>query len=252
MINYLPIRLDYYQYCVETWRGIFTGIPLDKANNIIDLCCGWAPKLELALLKSDFKGTVYIIDKSMENLDLLDGLIRPFPKKYSMRKLQYVLPSRRKLPLQTADIIWGNHILDDLIIDHYSNTNSHKNVYLYSSTHLDKIWKVMEERTECIKEIADLLINFIVNNLNAGGIAMLSQYDGYQDRLYRRARPYKICRSLMNRLITRLTEEYGFKDISIKFRNRKAKNKSSKNSRNSRLEPRNTIFNLIKNKRIIR
>jgi hypothetical protein len=208
------VRLDYYQYCVETWIEILKLIPFSKIDSIVDICCGWAPKIELALLETDFTGTVFALDKSKDNLSILKSLIDPFPKKFRIRYLvkDIVKNSPKPLPVK-PDLIIGNHILDDLFIDYYCHKSrlSRDNLYL-DIEEMSYIWKKIISSKKVRDEVLDRVLSFFIQNLKPQGILILTQYTGYQERLYGKGEWARYCQETLKILKDQLLSDKIFRE----------------------------------------
>jgi len=201
MIKTIPIRLDYYQSATETWRKILGKLNFRKLKTVIDLCPGWSPKLELALLETDFSGILYAVDKSKDNLNILKSLIGPFPKKFIVRYMHAdILNLSKVFTNLSADLILANHIVDDMLLDNHLKGNR-SNIELFENpVLLRKTWLEISDFTG----IKDGLKRILASKLNPGGYLLLAQYLGYQENLYKLWGAYKKCKGVVDSLKTDL------------------------------------------------
>lgn len=211
------IRFDYYQSVVEEWEKIFKRIKLSKKDVVIDICSGWAPKIELALLRSHFAGTITIVDKSRWNTTLLCELLTPFKKKFNLNItnvniLTNDFPSNLK-----GNIIIGNHILDDLLIDQYFSVTK-KGIDMYKDISMyKKIWIEIEKNDSIFSEVLSQLTQNILKLSQSQVSIILTQYPGYQEKLYGVKDVYRKSHKLLLELQNILQKKHGFKNDSEKF-----------------------------------
>jgi hypothetical protein len=189
MINNLPIRLDYYQYAIETWQKIFGEIDFSKINSIVDLCPGWAPKIEIALLRTNFSGRLIAIDKSKENTDCFNKLFAPFESKFKVTTLNIDLFKRmNKLTNleRSSDLVIANHIIDDLIMDIFFRKNNFfkKEEVFENPKRMKNIWDEILKHEEIFNEAKDKIKKIIDKTVNLDGYFLMTQYLGYQENLY--------------------------------------------------------------------
>jgi len=205
MIKTIPIRLDYYQYATETWRKILDKLNFRNLKTVFDLCPGWSPKLELALLETDFSGILYAVDKSKDNLNILKNLIEPFPKKFIVKYIQAdILNLSKAFSDLSADLILANHIVDDMLLDNYLKGN-HSNIELFENpVLLKKTWHKILNQDNNFTQIKERLKEILASRLNPGGYLLLAQYLGYQENLYKLREAYRKCKGLVGNLKTDL------------------------------------------------
>ncbi len=185
MIKPIPIRLDYYQYCVETWSGIFKQIDFSKIDTIIDLCLGWAPKIELALLKTDFKGKLFAVDKSQNNLDIFSSILEPFNKNYQAILKKIDILEDNHFFRNQANVVLANHIIDDIILDFYIKAKGINDNNIFSDINfLKQTWVEILQKNSTIVNVFDLFKKTIVNITKKDSKVIITQYIGYQEKLY--------------------------------------------------------------------
>lgn len=213
MKKHVPIRFDYYQYCVETWIEIFRQLDFKNIHTIIDLCMGWSPKIELALLQTKFEGTLYVVDKSKENLLLFSHLIEPFEKKYKIAHKTLDICNANASVLQ-GDLLIGNHVIDDIFLDRYITKNGLTHLNLYESPGTQKkTWDSIIVDELFIQETHNAFLHFILSSVREKGCVILAQYPGYEEKLYDLSQGYRFTKYLLQRLRKELVE-IGFNDLT--------------------------------------
>jgi hypothetical protein len=201
MIKTIPIRLDYYQYCVETWEKIFEQLDFQKIKTIIDFCPGWSPKLGLALLKTNFSGILYAIDESHENLNLFKSLIDPFPKKFCIKYISAdIMNPGNKFQNLSADLILANHIIDDMALGHFLKGKNSKIELFENAVFMKQTWLEILKKKNNFRMIASKLRNTFTKLLNPNGYLLIAQYMGYQESLYGLEKVYTRCSSVIENI----------------------------------------------------
>lgn len=207
----LPIRFDYYQYCVETWKKIFARFSQKKLQTITDLCPGWSPKIEIALFRTNYSGIVNIIDKVPGHIDTLVTLVRSFPINFKLKPVVTDLlgPIITKIP--PADLVVANHIIDDLLIDLYQKTKktSHNNIFEDPDTYLEICQKIIKS-----PNLQDTIIHKLQNRLlhliNPSGYLLITQYQGYQEKLYSQNHLHQFYFETTRKLVQKLISQNHF------------------------------------------
>ena len=209
----LPIRYDYYLHGAETWAEILSNVVpgnISPEYTIIDLLSGWSPKIALALMKINFSGKLIAIDCTKEPLNyykiLADPLVKSF--EFAVKATDITAES-----LPKANMIIANHMVEDLILYEHlrlkyptKSVNPYKNMGI-----LRKLWSEIDRQTEDLSELAIRLAKSLANALLPDGKILISQYNGYQEKLYKLEKPY----ILSGELIRLLTVELGGKNIIL-------------------------------------
>jgi hypothetical protein len=221
MTKDLPMRLDYYQYAAETWQQIFKEIDFSKIHKIIDLCPGWSPKIEMALLKTSFSGKLVFVDKSIKNINNFQELFEPFVCKFMIETDHIDLFKNKKYLSKINhdfDLVVANHIIDDLILDLFFDKHglrfSDKNFFEKPAL-MRKTWKEILKDKKIFKEAEVMFKKMLLNIVKPGGYVLITQYLGYQENLYGLEEVYLKCKSLVENTKKNLIKEKIFKEDNI-------------------------------------
>lgn len=106
-----------YQEQAERLAALLKAVPMAGITSITDLCPGWAPKIEMALLLAGFQGDVYLFDKSRKYAAQLEIFLRILRPAFRTLSVQGDLLTEAAPP--RTQLVIANHIVDDLIIDLY-------------------------------------------------------------------------------------------------------------------------------------
>lgn len=200
-----PSRLDYYQSCTETWAEILKLLAVDRIKTIFDICCGWSPKIELALTRTSFRGNVILIDKSRENLAILHQFIDPIGKGFTITDLPIDIlhiQSRLKLSPIQADVIILNHVIDDLVVEYFSPPkNLTQTDKYYSDMNLLKsLWAKIVNQKTLQKQFLVQITNSLLSLSRKNTYILIAQYQGYQEKLYHLDTAYKLCSHITDQI----------------------------------------------------
>jgi hypothetical protein len=200
----LPVRLDYYLWCADTWKIIIQKLPIENFHTIYDLCSGWSVKIELALLKSHFQGLAIIFDKSPLALSIHHQFLQQFCLPY---KTGYITDNiiHREITVQKADCIIGNHIIDDLLLEEYCRIKLTTATSLFSDPQsLSGIWNEILNDGYISQYVIDQLCRFLTGHIKPNGFIAISHYLGYQECLYHYPQNIKKYNLLLSSLKSKL------------------------------------------------
>ncbi|KKP36952.1 MAG: hypothetical protein UR28_C0035G0003 [Candidatus Peregrinibacteria bacterium GW2011_GWF2_33_10] len=206
-------HLKTYSEIGNTWALILNSLPVHEYKNVLDLCPGFTPKIELALFYIKFKGEVTILDNEQESINRVTDfskLIRPEFKITSYRHNLFTT-SKKKFPF-----IIGNHIIDDLILFYFMGKNHLRLKDLYEKEHiLIKTWeRIYKNKKQNLQEISDKLTQIFINLVSNDGYLCLSQYRSYLEKMLNLDQAFlftkKVCSKIENNLL-----KNGFTKIPI-------------------------------------
>lgn len=99
----------------QRWAGLLAAIA--PSDVVIDLCPGWAPKIELALMQMGFRGRVVAVDHSAESLAMLQDFLAVLQPPFSV--VPVVEDVMNAQPRARARLVVANHVFDDLLMDRW-------------------------------------------------------------------------------------------------------------------------------------
>lgn len=205
----LPIRYDYYLDNAQTWAHILNHMsPLPPT--ITELLPGWAPKIPLALTKTNFQGQYHAIDLDSQNLSLLQSLTNPLIKKFTIKTTtQNILTS----PIAPSEYIIMNHAIDDLILYYCLNQGTTANNPFNDIEKLNQIWIHTQLSSAEIEYLANLLAQNIIDALKPQGKLLIAQYPGYQEKLYQLNKSHHLSLALIHALAPKLLQRGLIQDV---------------------------------------
>jgi hypothetical protein len=206
----VPVRLDYYLHCAETWTAILTALNIQSMHTIYDLCSGWSVKVELALLKTNFNGTVYCVDESSKALSVHKRYMHLFKPSYKIHYdiFDILSDNTKRISVSHPDLIIGNHIIDDLLLYNYCMGHNTDQFSVFSKPDsLQTIWKEILEDSHNVNRTIERLVRFLVAHCDEDTMLALTHYTGYQDRLWKYPSNNLLYQSLLHILQKQLLSE---------------------------------------------
>ena len=199
-----------YYNLASTISKVLETFDLKNYPHIIDLCPGWAPKLEIALKQLDYTGEVTVIDYSNEATNELTDFIQLFKPEFSVNIINKNIYD---LHNTNASLVVANHIIDDLLINEYCTLHEKNlvDVYTTETVFLETIQRIPEEINiiEFIKKTVLTLDKYISNN----GYLIISQYGSLTDKNLGISNWVKLITDAFQQVIQSL-KEIGYKDHS--------------------------------------
>ncbi len=209
-------HIDTYSKIAKTWSSILSNLPINKETNILDLCPGYAPKIELALFYLGYKGTVTILDEDYASMKQLVKFMKLFNPQFKIKILKRDLfsPTKEKFPF-----VIGNHIIDDLILYYFARkANLNINKFYENEQEIVEFWKIIlinknENQKEITQKISEVFKTIIAN----GGYLCLSQYKSYMDKMLSLEKEYLFSKYVFKNTINNLLNS-GFVVIDFELK----------------------------------
>jgi hypothetical protein len=207
------VELNFHCWVGCTWARIFSNIKLENVSSVLDLCPGASPKVELGLYYSDFDGQVTAINKDHRASSRLLKFTELFKPKFKLKIHKLEFFSMRQ---QAADLVVGNHILDDLALDYYSQLAGIARGQVYEKEqNLKKIWQFILADQETSLNFLGIKVATVLSKIvKPGGRLLLSQYPSYLERILELKKESAFSQNLLKRVTSTLIE-LGFKDQSL-------------------------------------
>lgn len=204
------IYLQFYCEIGQNWAKILRTINVNKYKEVVDLCPGYTPKIELALFYSGFKGKVIAIDKDIDSPKRLVKFMELFnpPFKIIPTKLDLFdnFKSKHKL-------IIGNHVIDDLVVDLFCKKWGISQTEIYEKEGaIINLWnKILTDKNKNLSESLEKIANIFERITSKNSLILLSQYKSYMERLLNLDEAARFSRTLFNMIIKELCKK-GFKN----------------------------------------
>jgi hypothetical protein len=195
-------HLDTYFRIGSSWSQVLSNFPLNNYKKILDICPGYSPKVEIALLYANFQGEVFIMDKNREAINLLLDIMKIFRPKYRLTPMVQNLFTTNN----NYHFVLGNHIFDDLVLSYFCNKFNLKLDDLYAKEKiLLSTWQeILNNKDDNINEICNELSTALKNIVAKDGYLCLSYYQSYIEIMLSMQKPYIFCRNCFLLTINKL------------------------------------------------
>ena len=161
----------------RTWAQLLRRLPMDTYATAVDLCPGWAPKIELGLLLCRWRGHLTLLDRDPEATSRLSRFLETFLPAFSVSTLAedvYETDAR-------ADLVLANHVIDDLLLD--AVTPARGLVYEDEGALQTAHERLAEERERALEELMPRISAAVLSLLSGRGAIVLVQYPSYVESL---------------------------------------------------------------------
>jgi hypothetical protein len=204
--------LETYTQIAKDWSLVLNKIPIYKYKEIVDICPGFAPKVEIGLCYLNYKGKVLLLDNNLKSTKRLIKFIELFNPQFEMSSYSQDIFSLHK---EQFSFIIGNHIIDDLILSYFAQKSGTLLINLYEKEReLITMWnKILENEEYNFEKITRKLSQIFLSLIRKNGYLCLSIYKSYVERMLDLEKSYKFTRKVFYKLIDILTSN-GFTKIS--------------------------------------
>lgn len=200
-----------YYAQAQTWAAILAECNLSQAERVIDLCPGWAPKIEWALQKLGYTGEVVIYDKSASALENVGAFMELFSPAYTLRRVQGDLQDEHK---PVASVVVANHVIDDVLLSHFADLWGYDQNTLYESekTYAELALRIAAAEPER-KNFQEKLFSELMSFVAPGGIFIATHYPSLTEEFLGLTSWTKTCADMLLALRAHFVEA-GFVDFT--------------------------------------
>jgi hypothetical protein len=174
--NYLN---GYYQGSL-LWQSLIGLVDLHETSTIMDWCSGLSPRIELALRSLSYSGRLIMVDSNLQSQQRLKSLVEMLGVDYDLDFIAedlYLMKSHYK-----ADLITGNHIMDDLLLNEYCLMTGNSLFDLYGDEHEFTLATQMIMSYVSLDTFCHKLSNTINSHLASEGTMILTHYFGVTEK----------------------------------------------------------------------
>jgi hypothetical protein len=174
--NYLN---GYYQGSL-LWQSLIGLVDLHETSTIMDWCSGLSPRIELALRSLGYSGRLIMVDSNLQSQQRLKSLVEMLGVDYDLDFIAEDLYLMK--PDYKADLITGNHIIDDLLLNEYCCMTGDSLFDLYGDEHKFTLAAQMIMSDVPVDAFCRKLSNTINSHLASDGTVILTHYFGVTEK----------------------------------------------------------------------
>jgi hypothetical protein len=196
-------ELEFYSLIGKTWSKILSALNIQNNPQIIDLCPGFVPKIELGLFYLQYEGKVIVIDKDSRALSALIKFMNLFNPKFKVSKKVINLFGRFK---ENYEVILANHLIDDLVLCYFSNKLKMKLSDVYEKEgNVKKVWEyVLKDKKGNLDIITMIIVKILVQLIGSKGLICMTYYKSYLDKILDMDDAYNFNRELFKKIVGEL------------------------------------------------
>jgi hypothetical protein len=198
-------ELQFYAAIGRSWEQIVRTIGITKSSSVADICPGFIPKVELGLFYAGFTGDVTIIDQDAKSIKQLQQFLMLFQPKFSVTPHITNVFLRKQQPF---DLVLANHVIDDLIMFHFSRKEGIPLTKIYDTEEeYVALWRYIlsDKRSHC-SEIVKILLTTFSAYVLPNGYLCLTYYKSYMERMLRMKETYLFHKRVFTQLISEMSQ----------------------------------------------
>ncbi|EKD93366.1 MAG: hypothetical protein ACD_28C00162G0004 [uncultured bacterium] len=200
------IYLEFYCHLGKTWASLLREIDMSHCKEVVDLCPGYAPKIELGLFYAGYTGKVILLDEDTHAMTELIKFLDLFKPEFQLQKKKINLFGRLR---KSYPLVLGNHIIDDLVIYFFAQKFGLTLTELYEKEGtFSNLWqKILSQPKAHLDEIFPGVLNIFHTIVAERGWLILSHYKSYMERLLDLNAATQFNRRLFKKLIKALCQQ---------------------------------------------
>lgn len=198
-------EVEYYSQIGRDWQGVLQSVQLDSIKEVLDMCPGFTPKVELGLYYSGYSGKVVLHNKDVTAVQQLAKFLELFSPKFD---LQMEYSDIFESSVGRYSLITANHVIDDLILDFYVTAiNGDVGQYYKQEQLILEAWRSISRSPSTYTEpVLDQLVDYLVRHAADDCTIILSQYRSYVERILGMNEVAQICSDVVSVLVDRMGE----------------------------------------------
>lgn len=122
--------LTFYWSVGQVWRDILERVIPPAVHSVAEVGCGSVPKVPLGLHYLNFMGTVDLIDSDEAILSQAGNFLELFGARFECVRRAVAIA---EAPQEAYDVVFANHLLDDLVLSYYCAVKSEGPISLYQN-----------------------------------------------------------------------------------------------------------------------
>lgn len=194
---------DQFRHTIAEWSSVIGGLILPAQARVAELGPGVSPKLQFALSDTDFVGTLALVDLDPHVLSaqqFVFSRLRP--------RFQLITHNQNLFDFSLAgyELVTGNHLIDDLVANHYSKKRGINYEALFSDP-IEQVsfWKMVGGDCVLAEEVIDNFANKL-SEVQPKARVVLNSYQANFDRHHNITNRQSVCDGLLDRLTVKLAQ----------------------------------------------
>lgn len=199
-------ELEFLLQLGHDWQKLLSVIPSGDLKDIVDLCPGYTPKIELGFFFLGFKGKISVLDIDKKSIKNLLRFMKLFSPKF---KLNMIVKNLFGSHLPKYKIVLGNHIIDDLVVYYFCKKQKISLKRFYAEEKVaEEVWKkILSDRKHNVDEVSEKILEIINLVTRKSGYVLLTQYKSYSEKLFGVEGAYDFNKKVFTKIARRITSD---------------------------------------------
>ncbi len=172
--------LAFYWSVGQIWWSLAQALHISPTARIAEIGCGHVPKVAIGLHYLGFAGKVDLVDNDAIALERASRFLELIGARYPVGIVRATLFDER---VRGYDVILANHLLDDLILNHFCALHGvdATNVYDREDRYMN-VWKEIVATPNLVGEFVSVLAETLIEKVQPGGVVLLLDYSSFSHR----------------------------------------------------------------------
>jgi hypothetical protein len=203
--------LSFFWSVGAVWQNLFDRIELKPSASVLDIGCGYFPKVELGLYYHGFEGTVTLCDPHREALEQASQFLKFFRVPF---EAQTHASTVWDIGEKRFDAVVANHVLDDLILASYAKEHSLDIGALYSDEdNYMAVWTAIS-KTTMPAGLLQQLVHTLITLLAPCGVILFLDYPSFSHRALGMRHLQRVVGDFRAQLV-RALRDAGLRELSL-------------------------------------
>jgi hypothetical protein len=172
--------LGFYWSVGQIWRSLAQALRISPTARIAEIGCGHVPKVAIGLHYLGVEGRVDLVDSDAIALERASRFLQLMGARFPVGIVPATLFDEG---VGGYDVIFANHLLDDLILNHFCALRGLDSARLYEQE--DRyigVWKEIVATPHLVGEFVPVLAETLIAKVRPGGVVLLLDYPSFSHR----------------------------------------------------------------------
>lgn len=172
--------LAFYWSIGQIWRSLAEAVRISPTARIAEIGCGHVPKVAIGLHYLGIAGKVDLVDNDAIALDRASRFLELIGVRYPVGLVRATLFDEM---VKGYDVILANHLLDDLILNHFCALRGVDVAKLYEeeNRYID-VWEKIVATPHLLGDFVPVLAETLIAKVQPGGVVLLLDYPSFSHR----------------------------------------------------------------------
>jgi hypothetical protein len=172
--------LAFYWSVGQIWSSLAQALRVSPTARIAEIGCGHVPKVAIGFHYLGVEGKVDLVDNDAIALERASRFLQLIGARFPIGVLQGTLFDEG---VSGYDCVFANHLLDDLILDHFCKLHGVDAAKLYErEDNYLEVWGDIIATPHLLDDFVPVLADTLVTKVRPGGVVLLLDYPSFSHR----------------------------------------------------------------------